>query len=237
MPLMDTIAATGMNVGSILWFSIDVFVRWIPALLSVVFGVGGQNAIAVDTLDAIGAPVPAQHLPGTLDIVSPATHYAQLSQTWGQFVAVSIALSLILASVIVYSLIRTRQIRIHERQYRLATVHPIAANDTSRTQLRWERILQEVSAEDEHKWRVALLEADILLNELLDVLGYRGETMADKMRQVVKADFNTIDLAWEAHKIRNRVAHDGASFPLSAREARRVIGLYDQVFREFKFIA
>ena len=84
---------------------------------------------------------------------------------------------------------------------------------------------------------MSILEADILLNELLDVLGYRGETMADKMKQIVKADFNTIDLAWEGHKIRNRIAHDGAQFPLSARDARRVIGLYEQVFREFKFIA
>ena len=75
-----------------------------------------------------------------------------------------------------------------------------------------------------------------MLNELLDVLGYRGETMADKMKQVVRGDFNTIDLAWEAHKVRNRVAHEGAEHLLSGREARRVISLYEQVFREFKFI-
>lgn len=233
---MDMFVATGMNLGSILWYSADVFIRWIPATVVVVSGLGGAEVNDIATVGALEAPVPVQFVPGTLDIISPIAHYTQLTQAWGQFVALSIAFSLIMASVIIYSLVRTRQIRILERQQRLASVHPVAAKDVSRTQLRWERILQEVGGEDEHKWRVALLEADILLNELLDVLGYKGETMADKMRHVVKADFNSIDLAWEAHKIRNRVAHDGAEFPLSAREARRVIGLYDQVFREFKFI-
>lgn len=234
---MDMIAATGMNLGSILWFTADAFIRWVPAATVVLIGIGGQNTDVTATISALEAPVPYQQVPGTLDIISPAAPYAVLTETWATFVAFSIALSLVLASIIIYSMIRTRQIRIAERQQRLATVHPVAAQDISRVQLRWDRILEEVGGEEEHKWRVAILEADILLNELLDVLGYKGETMADKMRQVVKADFNSIDAAWEAHKIRNRIAHDGAEFPLGAREARRVIGLYDQIFREFKFIS
>jgi hypothetical protein len=56
--------------------------------------------------------------------------------------------------------------------------------------------------------------------------------MADKMRQVDRADFRTIDLAWEAHKVRNRIAHEGSAHSLSAREARRVIDLYDAIFKE-----
>jgi hypothetical protein len=80
------------------------------------------------------------------------------------------------------------------------------------------------------------LEADIMLNELLDLQAYRGETMADKMKQVERGDWKTIDLAWEAHKMRNAIAHQGSMQRLSEREARRVIGLYEQVFKEFKFV-
>ena len=75
-----------------------------------------------------------------------------------------------------------------------------------------------------------------MLNELLDVQGYRGETMADKMKQADRATFRSIDAAWEAHGLRNKVAHQGSALLLNAREARRVIGLYEQVFREFKII-
>ena len=75
-----------------------------------------------------------------------------------------------------------------------------------------------------------------MLNELLDVMGYKGETMADKMRGVDRASFNSIDLAWEAHKIRNRIAHDGSAHQLTARETRRVIALYEKVLKESRFI-
>ena len=75
-----------------------------------------------------------------------------------------------------------------------------------------------------------------MLGELLDSLGYKGETMADKMRSVDRANFNTIDLAWEAHRARNQIAHEGLQQPLAAREARRIIGLYERIFREFRFI-
>ncbi|NBV76702.1 hypothetical protein EBR66_00840 [bacterium] len=234
---MDGIAQTGFAANSILLFIGDVFVRWVPAATSILFGFGGRGEEASATVGAIDAPVPAPQIPGTLEILSQHGEYVQLSHAWMQFVAISVAIMLFEIFIIIYSLIRTRQIRQEERQERLAIVHPVAAKDTSRVALRWARIVEAAGSEDDHKWRVAILEADILLNELLDVLAYRGETMADKMKQVVRADFNTIDLAWEAHKIRNRVAHDGAHFPLSAREARRVIGLYEQVFREFKFIA
>ena len=78
--------------------------------------------------------------------------------------------------------------------------------------------------------------ADIMLNELLDTLGYRGETMADKMKTVEKGDFKTISMAWEAHLMRNAIAHQGLMKELNEREARRIIGLYEQVFREFRFI-
>jgi hypothetical protein len=56
------------------------------------------------------------------------------------------------------------------------------------------------------------------------------------MKSIEKSDFNSIDMAWEAHKIRNSIAHEGSDFLLNQREAKRVIGLYEIVFREFRYI-
>jgi hypothetical protein len=114
--------------------------------------------------------------------------------------------------------------------------HPVAAHDVSRIQLRWNGIVEEANSDDERKWRLAILEADIMLNELLDVQGYRGETMADKMKKVDRGSFRSIDAAWEAHRVRNQIAHQGSAHLLSGREARHVIGLYEEVFREFKVV-
>ena len=99
----------------------------------------------------------------------------------------------------------------------------------------WERVLNHIESTSESDWRLAVLEADIILDTLLDNMRLPGETMADKLKAVEKSDFTTIDSAWEAHKIRNQIAHE-AYFVLSQHEARRVVGLYQTVFEEFRII-
>lgn len=100
----------------------------------------------------------------------------------------------------------------------------------------WERILRHIESTNESDWRLAILEADIMLGGVLDAMFLPGETMADKLKAVEKSDFRTIDNAWEAHKVRNQVAHDGAAFLLSQHEGKRIIALYQTVFEEFQII-
>ncbi len=101
---------------------------------------------------------------------------------------------------------------------------------------RWERVLEHLNSANPNDWKFSILEADIMLSDLLDTMQYKGDTMADKLKAVDKSDFTTIESAWEAHKIRNMVAHTGGDFVLTEREARRVIDLYKDVFSEFKII-
>jgi hypothetical protein len=101
---------------------------------------------------------------------------------------------------------------------------------------RWTRVLEHMNSENESDWRLAVLESDLILEEILNKIGYRGETIGDKLKNVEKSDFQTLDLAWEAHKVRNLIAHSGGDFRIDQKEARRVIALYEQVFKEFHFI-
>lgn len=157
-------------------------------------------------------------------------------ELWGPLYPLSIGIALILLLGIFYCTIRIIQIRRIEHANFHRHAHSVHHEDVPRTQLRWNRIVEHANTNDEHQWRLAILEADIMLNELLDVLGYKGETMAEKMKQVNRANFNSIDDAWEAHKVRNRVAHEGSESPLSEREKNHTISQYARVFKEFGFI-
>ena len=95
----------------------------------------------------------------------------------------------------------------------------------------WNTVIGYMQGKEEAIWRIGILEADNLLDEVLSDKGYRGLTLADKLKV---AGFNTIDLAWAAHKIRNRIAHDGFRFSLSERVAKNTIELYRSVFKELK---
>ncbi|MFZ2484356.1 MAG: hypothetical protein WAX80_01060 [Minisyncoccia bacterium] len=101
---------------------------------------------------------------------------------------------------------------------------------------KWEQVLKYMNSNSSSDWRLAVIEADVILEELLRSLGYEGESVGEMLKSVDKSDFLTIEHAWEAHKVRNAVAHSGGDFQLNERETRRVIGLFEKVFREFDVI-
>jgi hypothetical protein len=157
-------------------------------------------------------------------------------EVWGVLLPLALVVTLLFSAGIVYCTMRILQIRRQEWAAFRKAAHTVAHEDVPATHMRWNRIMEHANSEDEHKWRLAILEADIMLNELLDLQGYKGETMAEKMKQVPRTQFNSIDDAWEAHKMRNKVAHEGVEYHIDEREKNRVIGLYTRVFREFHFI-
>jgi len=101
---------------------------------------------------------------------------------------------------------------------------------------KWKIVEEHIDSEDASKWKLAILEADIILSELLDTLNLPGESVGEKLKNVETSDFDHIEEAWEAHKIRNAIAHQGSDFLLTQREAKRVVGLYKTVFSEFEII-
>jgi hypothetical protein len=90
-----------------------------------------------------------------------------------------------------------------------------------------------MSSNSEALWRIGIMEADNMLAEVLRAKGYVGETVADMLKT---ASFKTVQLAWDAHGIRNRIAHEGSDFQLTEREAKRAFVLFESVFRELKVI-
>ncbi|MCU0660377.1 MAG: hypothetical protein MUD00_02070 [Candidatus Pacebacteria bacterium] len=101
---------------------------------------------------------------------------------------------------------------------------------------KWEHVLALGFSANPTDWRFAIIEADTMLDELLKVLGYQGENLGERLKAVDKADFKTLQMAWEAHLVRNKIAHEGSDFKLDQDEARRILGLYERVFVEFSYI-
>ncbi|MFA6270596.1 MAG: hypothetical protein WC657_05330 [Candidatus Paceibacterota bacterium] len=101
---------------------------------------------------------------------------------------------------------------------------------------KWEKIIKLSESTNQSDWRLAVIESDIILDDLLGKLQLPGETMGEKLKAVEPSDFTTIESAWEAHKFRNMIAHEGSDFIINQREIRRIILLYESVFKEFQLI-
>ena len=109
-------------------------------------------------------------------------------------------------------------------------------NEVSVVNHRWLIIKNNVDSDNEASWRLAIMEADIILNEIIDIVIPGLGTMGEKMKTIDNSKMKTINIAWEAHKIRNRIAHDGGNFILSRIDARKTINMYEEVFNEFGII-
>lgn len=101
---------------------------------------------------------------------------------------------------------------------------------------KWKEVKKHMESSNQADWRLAILEADIMLYDMLDQMGYEGDSIAEKLKKVEPASFNTLDEAWRAHKVRNIIAHEGGSYVLSRNEAERAIRQFETVFKEFYYI-
>lgn len=151
----------------------------------------------------------------------------------------SFILSLLLIFVIVWSANNLMRIR---RQMHRALVLPdneIIKEGVSLPPMvneKWEKVLVHINSNNSSDWKLAILECDIILSDILEKMGYMQESIGEKLKSIEPSDFTNIEAAWEAHKIRNAIAHEGSDFMMNEREAKRVIGLYEAVFREFEYI-
>lgn len=103
------------------------------------------------------------------------------------------------------------------------------------SQSRWEEITRHVDSEQESEWKFAIIEADKLVNDLLKQAGYPGDTMGERLMSIEKGQLLSLEGLWEAHKIRNKLAHDTNYF-LRYAEARRAINLYADTLKELGII-
>jgi hypothetical protein len=160
-----------------------------------------------------------------------------LGDFWNTLTAISTLISLTLATIAVYSYIRLRQVREVEKE-RLKAGILVAQKvpEAVRENPRWKHIEELMKSDRESDWRQAIIEADIMLDEMLSVQGYQGESVGDKLKRIEPSDMTTLDDAWSAHKVRNEIAHTGSGFLLTERDARVTISQFERVFREFSLI-
>ena len=101
---------------------------------------------------------------------------------------------------------------------------------------RWSKTLSYLFSQHASDWKLAIIEADSMLESLMEQLGFSGENLGDRLKMANQENFSNLTIAWEVHTIRNRIAHEGLAFELSQHEAKRVIALYEQIFHEYGFI-
>lgn len=159
-----------------------------------------------------------------------------LGHWWDIYSIFAILLSLLFFAGYIYASIRygelyeKEQEALHEAEHRWAERY---GDEKHSKNTRWGEIETYIISDDPKAWKIALIEADILLEQALTNAGYVGATIGDKLKTAQKSSFTTLQDAWEAHKVRNQIAHEGGDFILTKRIAQETVKRYERVFREF----
>jgi hypothetical protein len=165
--------------------------------------------------------------------------YSALKSLIALIVTISIPLSIFLIIAIIMLVEGLKTIRRKEEVKYNAPAEPAYVEEKVDPELgrRWKQIMEHADSPNPNDWKQAIIDADVMLDNLVTRLGYMGETLGEKLKRSTSGDFKTRDAAWDAHMVRNRIAHDGAAYEINQLEAKRVIGLYRQVFDEFYHIS
>lgn len=157
-----------------------------------------------------------------------------LGNAWNIWTIIALIISFILVVGIVYSYIRYNHMADLERAFVFTQerlYQELYGAETANT--RWQDIQFHIATDNPNDWKLAIIEADVMLEETLDGAGYAGLTIGDKLKSASPTSFQSLDDAWRAHKVRNRIAHDGADFVLTKKLAQETITQYRRVFQEF----
>jgi hypothetical protein len=93
----------------------------------------------------------------------------------------------------------------------LLAIITLASRQTSRLdhayfQKRWKEVQQTLAAAQVGP-RMAVIDADRLLDQALKQSNVRGETMGERLKNA-RGRFKNNQAIWEAHKLRNRLVHE-----------------------------
>lgn len=100
---------------------------------------------------------------------------------------------------------------------------------------RWRGILKKVSAASPDSMRLAVIEADSLVNDVLGQLGFEGKHMADRLMNLNPDDYKTLNALWRAHRVRNELVHTPGFF-LSPEDASKILSDYEAFLKEVEAI-
>jgi hypothetical protein len=103
------------------------------------------------------------------------------------------------------------------------------------TARRWQKIKKRLESGNTDQCKAAILEADKMIDELLDIIEHKGENIPDKLSQLKPGQIEDAEDLIKAHEIRNNIIHD-KEFAVSREKTEEVLGIYEKFLEHFGFI-
>lgn len=102
---------------------------------------------------------------------------------------------------------------------------------------KWKNIVTLFQSQDPTAIRMALIDADILLEKMITDMGYLEDSFGEKLKHMQSDNVPWVQAAWEVHLLRNKLAHEGSHYLLTDREAYRAFKIYENILFGTQYLA
>ena len=102
-------------------------------------------------------------------------------------------------------------------------------------QKKWQEIKGKLASENGNDYKLAVIEADSLIDDFVRRLGYKGETFGERLDNIPDNQIVNIGGMKEAHEVRNQIVHD-ENFVLTREETEHVLGHFEELLRSFQIL-
>ncbi|MFH1643146.1 MAG: hypothetical protein ABH967_00695 [Patescibacteria group bacterium] len=90
---------------------------------------------------------------------------------------------------------------------------------------KWNKIIKRLKKGKEAELKLAVIDADQMLADVLNKIGYPGETLSESLAKIDVETLTNLEEVKEAHKIASNVMHD-PDYDLDINSAEKVLRAY-----------
>lgn len=95
----------------------------------------------------------------------------------------------------------------------------------------WADIKANSESVRESEWKMSVIEADKLVDDVLKSMGYGGESMGERLLLMKPDELTSIQDLWDAHKLRNIIVHD-TNYRVSHEQVMQAMHSFERVLHE-----
>ena len=99
----------------------------------------------------------------------------------------------------------------------------------------WQALLLRLETGRQEEYKLALIEADTMLDQTMKRVGYAGETLNEKLQKISLVILPNAKEVQEVHAMRDTIVHD-PNFVLTLDQAKRAMNVYQKAFEDLDLI-
>lgn len=111
-------------------------------------------------------------------------------------------------------------------------IPPEFGNKKNKLRAKWNKVKEKLKSKNESDYKVAIIEADNIIDDLIARMNYKGENMGERLDNITSGQIENIEDLRKAHEVRNRIIHD-ESFVLTKEEAEKTMNIFEDFLKFF----